>query len=180
MIEGPVRQGETSHRRAGARLPASSQRVALAPAPLRSLAAVLILSGALSPAFSRAEADFSSPPQGGVTIRDASEPAMPAVQDAVDDPAEVPSDEKRRENLAQVLLMLLAGVGLMGAAMIAATMIWGAKLRRTARLPESGPTQQDELWYLKSPPPANDGPEQGGQRPDDRSDSPTTDGETAS
>ncbi|MGD9855040.1 MAG: hypothetical protein AB7U20_08820 [Planctomycetaceae bacterium] len=72
-----------------------------------------------------------------------------------------PADEQKRQNLATILLLLLVGVCLIGAALITGTMVWAAKLRRLARGLHSGPTQQDALWYLKKPPPADPEPPAG-------------------
>jgi len=97
-------------------------------------------------------------PANPVSADDATPADSPAPA-AVDEPA-APDDtpeEQRRQNLATILFMLLGGVCIVGIALIAGTMIWGAKLRRLARVPESGPTRQDELWYLKKPPPTGEG-----------------------
>lgn len=67
----------------------------------------------------------------------------------------VGSADRRKENVVSILLMLLAGVGVMGVALIGMTMMWGAHARRVARTTDHPPTQQDELWYLRRPPPAD-------------------------
>lgn len=63
------------------------------------------------------------------------------------------NEEQRKESIASILLMLLGGVGIMGVALIGMTMMWGAHARRVARTTDHPPTQQDELWYLRRPPP---------------------------
>lgn len=88
---------------------------------------------------------------------------VPQVADPVE-PRHLPPDgieDEQRQNLVTVMLMLLGGVCLVGVALIAGTMIWGAKLRRLARVPERHPTRQDDLWYLKKPsPPSGAGKEE--------------------
>jgi hypothetical protein len=66
-------------------------------------------------------------------------------------------EKQRRRNVASVLVLLLVGVGLIGVLMIVAALMWGAKLRRLARDSAAGPTRQNELWYLKTPPPPDHG-----------------------
>ncbi|MBX3437651.1 MAG: hypothetical protein KF861_09185 [Planctomycetaceae bacterium] len=80
-------------------------------------------------------------------------------------PGTDPMSAERRQNLAFVLMLLLTGVCLLGATLIIGTVMWGAKLRRAARSPQSTSTQLDELWYLRTPP-ASTSPmgEQAGQQ----------------
>lgn len=81
-----------------------------------------------------------------------------AAEHAADDAAE----QLRRHNLVSALFILLGGVCIVGVALIAGTIIWGAKFRRLARQPLAGPTRQDELWYLKKPSVTDDRPPRDG------------------
>lgn len=61
-------------------------------------------------------------------------------------------DTQRQQNLVSILMILLAGVGIVGVLMIGAAMIWGAHVRRIVRHVEHPPTKHDELWYMRRPP----------------------------
>ena len=59
-------------------------------------------------------------------------------------------ESQRQRNRASAGVLLLLGVVAVGVLVIAGVVISGAKLRRLARGGEPGPTEQDELWYLRT------------------------------
>ena len=136
----------------------------------RLLVIIVVAMWAASIAPAQDEADSGNPTQGRVVQGGTATDPTPVVDEDV--------ERQRRQNLASVLTILLAGIGITGVMLIAATIIWGAKLRRIVRLPETGPTQQDELWYLKKPPPADAGSERDVHTSDDPSSGSAAGGET--
>lgn len=95
----------------------------------------------------------------GVTLVCALAQAQP--QDGLGDP-EPPSvldEQQRRQNTFTAGMLLLVGVLAVGLLLIAAAIVWGAKIRRLARRPEPGSARPDDLWYLRKPrPPPEPGP----------------------
>lgn len=100
---------------------------------------------------------------GQETADAAFDPRQPVTEEATRDDSSDPSrdgvDTQRQQHLVSILIMLLAGVGIVGVLMIGAAMIWGAHVRRIVRHVDHSPTRQDELWYMRRPPP--DDPESG-------------------
>lgn len=80
-------------------------------------------------------------PQDGI-----GEPSPPTVVD---------EQQQRRQNTFTAGVLLLLGVLAVGLLLMAAAIVWGAKVRRLARRPEPGSARPDELWYLRKtrPPP---------------------------
>lgn len=104
-----------------------------------------VVTGSGHPTWAQADADESSGNATNVSERSSGDPATSG--------GESNEQTETREDMATILTILLTGVALIGVALIAATMIWGAKLRRLARMQPSEATKLDELWYLKTPPP---------------------------
>lgn len=80
--------------------------------------------------------------------------------DAVHEPEQptVADEQQRREGTFTAGVLLLIGVTAVGLLLIAAAILWGAKVRRLVRRPQARSAKQDELWYLrKSPPPPDSG-----------------------
>lgn len=80
-------------------------------------------------------------------------PAQPADDKATDPPSETPTDPidvRRKEGMATVAVLLLAGIAAIGVATIGIIVIWGFRVRRTIREPLPKTAKPDELWYLRS------------------------------
>lgn len=72
---------------------------------------------------------------------------------ATDAPADDPRDPAvlhRKEGMATVAVLLLAGIAAIGVATIGMIVIWGFRVRRTIREPLPKTAKPDELWYLRS------------------------------
>ena len=72
---------------------------------------------------------------------------------ATDAPADDPRDPAvlhRKEGMATVAVLLLAGIAAVGVATIGIIVIWGFRVRRTIREPLPKTAKPDELWYLRS------------------------------
>jgi hypothetical protein len=70
-------------------------------------------------------------------------PQRPAVID------EQQQQLQRRQNTFTAGVLLLIGVVTVGLLLIAAAIVWGAKVRRLARHAEPPSGRQDDLWYLR-------------------------------
>ncbi len=136
----------------------------------------IVLTACLMSAIAAAQDDPDATHETQVTATDDAAPEEPHVA------SERVGDAKRQQHLVSILMMMLAGIGIVGVAMISTAMIWGARLRRIARHTDHPPTQQDELWYMRRPPPEDVDPAIG---PDDavppspEDTPPTSDRETA-
>lgn len=72
-------------------------------------------------------------------------------------PEEPQQQQQRRQTTFTAGVLLLIGVTTIGLLLIAAAIIWGAKVRRLVRRPDPPFSAPDQLWYLRKsagPPPA--------------------------
>jgi hypothetical protein len=113
------------------------------------LATVLVASpggvAAQPPAKADRPADHeSSPPSNNESTADNAATDAPA-----DDPRD-PAVLHRKEGMATVAVLLLAGIAAIGVATIGMIVIWGFRVRRTIREPLQKTAKPDELWYLRA------------------------------
>lgn len=82
--------------------------------------------------------------------------AQPQVPRTEADPPKIVDEQDRRQNTFTAGVLLLIGVTAIGLLLIAAAIVWGAKVRRMARRPEPRSSQRDDLWYLRGRIPSAD------------------------
>lgn len=75
---------------------------------------------------------------------------------------------QRRENTFTAGVLLLIGVVTVGLLLIAAAIVWGAKVRRLARHAERPSGRQDEFWYLRPTSRPSEGGEPASAPPSDQ------------
>lgn len=64
-------------------------------------------------------------------------------------PAGDPEDSEDRRRARQLGVVMLGGIVILGIALLAFVLIWGNRVRRTARAPLPHVADRNELWYLK-------------------------------
>jgi hypothetical protein len=77
----------------------------------------------------------------------ADDSADAAKSQRADEAAQLPTSE-RKPNVVFAYLALI-GILIAGLALVAATMMWGHRVRRLARTPFPSGAPRDELWYLR-------------------------------
>jgi hypothetical protein len=96
----------------------------------------------------------------------AEEPTKPAAadrppSDVVGFPVNDPRQDEARRQAKDLGIVLLGGILIIGTALVAFVMIWGHRIRRTAREPLPPVSRLNELWFLKPqhrPGPAEENP----------------------
>jgi hypothetical protein len=112
---------------------------------------VIVVLPGLTVAQPPSSTERPTPQQSSAEIKDA--PAQPTDDGATDTPAEAPVDPvdvRRKEGMATIAVLLLAGIAAIGVATIGIIVIWGFSVRRTIREPLPKTAKPDELWYLRS------------------------------
>lgn len=105
-------------------------------------ALALMLTGARGDLTAQREAETESPPDAGSSVVTPESAATPELADA---------ERERRQHTVAIGTLLLVGVAAIGLLLVAATLIWGAKVRRLSRGPHAEPTRSDDLWFLRKP-----------------------------
>lgn len=74
---------------------------------------------------------------------------VPAAETDVKFPPTDPEDSEARHRAKQLGVVMLGGIVIIGVALVAFVLIWGNRVRRTARAPLPRVADRNELWYLK-------------------------------
>lgn len=83
--------------------------------------------------------------------------SKPGDTSGVQFPQPAPHDTEARERARQLGVVMLGGIVIIGIALLAFVLIWGNRVRRTAREPLPPVARVNEMWFLK--PPKKQGPD---------------------